>query len=370
MQIALIGDVMLGRLVNHHLATARRTRGETPWSSSGRPTSGRQPRMRPGSAVSRSPGKVFHFRSDLKNVASLLAAGIDAVSLANNHVLDYGADAFREMLPALDAAGILHAGAGTDKDAARRPAVRRVGAAAVGFLAFTDNEPGWEAGATFARDPLCSRGGRGEGWPISWTLSGGPRQASSCSSFQHTGAATGAPTPRPEHQDLAHALIDAGADVVFGHSPHIFRGVGIHRNRPIIYSAGDFVDDYAVDPVERNDQSFIFMLETEEASPACCGCTRPSSPVSRPDWPGVGGRYRRPDAAAEPASGHSNHLERAAAALKSRWTRTDTAPARPADDGNSRRRQQSTAVTGRRLPAVRPAFRRVGRPPGRRRPPG
>jgi poly-gamma-glutamate synthesis protein (capsule biosynthesis protein) len=70
-----------------------------------------------------------------------------------------------------------------------------------------------------------------------------------------------------QHQDLARDLIDAGADLVFGHSPHIFRGVGIHRNHPIIYSAGDFIDDYAVDPVERNDQSFVFMLDTDGGTP-------------------------------------------------------------------------------------------------------
>jgi poly-gamma-glutamate synthesis protein (capsule biosynthesis protein) len=51
------------------------------------------------------------------------------------------------MLPALDGCGILHAGAGPDLEAARRPAVWRVGAVAVGFIAFTDNEPGWEASA-------------------------------------------------------------------------------------------------------------------------------------------------------------------------------------------------------------------------------
>ena len=82
----------------------------------------------------------------------------------------------------------------------------------------------------------------------------------------HWGGNWGADVPA-RHQDLARELIDAGADVVFGHSPHIFRGVGIHRNRPIIYSAGDFIDDYAVDPVERNDQSFVFMLDAEGGEP-------------------------------------------------------------------------------------------------------
>ena len=48
-----------------------------------------------------------------------------------------------------------------------------------------------------------------------------------------------------------------------GHSAHVFRGIEIRDNRPIIYSAGDFIDDYAVDEDERNDQSFIFILETD-----------------------------------------------------------------------------------------------------------
>ena len=45
-----------------------------------------------------------------------------------------------------------------------------------------------------------------------------------------------------------------------GHSAHVFRGVEIYQGKPILYSAGDFVDDYIVDRVERNDQSFIFLL--------------------------------------------------------------------------------------------------------------
>ena len=82
----------------------------------------------------------------------------------------------------------------------------------------------------------------------------------------HWGPNWGSGAP-PEHRDLARALIEAGADVVYGHSPHIFRGIEVFRNRPIIYSAGDFVDDYAVDPQERNDQSFIFLLDTDGGTP-------------------------------------------------------------------------------------------------------
>jgi poly-gamma-glutamate synthesis protein (capsule biosynthesis protein) len=58
-------------------------------------------------------------------------------------------------------------------------------------------------------------------------------------------------------------LIDAGADVVFGHSGHVFQGIEIYRGRPILYCTGNFVDDYAVDEIERNDQSFVYHLEIE-----------------------------------------------------------------------------------------------------------
>lgn len=288
MRIALLGDVMLGRLVNRHLATARPA---YPWGDTLELLKQADVRIANLECVLAAggepePGKTFHFRSDPKNVASLLAAGIDAVSLANNHVLDFGQAAFAEMLPALDGCGILHAGAGPDLEAARRPAVWRVGAVAVGFIAFTDNEPGWEAGpaapgvyyvpvidvpvpAVPATAVPATEGGRRRRARRDGLLELVARTKARVQVLivsAHWGGNWGYEVPAG-HEDLARDLIEAGADVVFGHSPHIFRGVGIHRNRPIIYSAGDFIDDYAVDPVERNDQSFVFMLETAAGAP-------------------------------------------------------------------------------------------------------
>lgn len=275
MRIALLGDVMLGRLVNRHLATARPA---YPWGDTLELLKQADVRIANLECVLAAggepePGKIFHFRSDPKNVASLLAAGIDAVSLANNHVLDFGQAAFAEMLPALDGCGILHAGAGADLEAARRPAVWRVGAVAVGFIAFTDNEPGWEAGPAApgvyyvpVDDISVNDGGRGRRDGLLELVARTKARVQVLIVSAHWGGNWGYEVPAG-HRDLARDLIEAGADVVFGHSPHIFRGVGIHRNRPIIYSAGDFIDDYAVDPVERNDQSFVFMLETDAGAP-------------------------------------------------------------------------------------------------------
>ncbi|GIU54429.1 CapA family protein [Arthrobacter sp. NicSoilC12] len=278
MLIALLGDVMLGRLVNRHLAAARPA---YPWGDTLAVLKQADVRIANLECVLAAggepePGKIFHFRSDPKNVASLLAAGIDVVSLANNHVLDFGQDAFGEMLPALDGCGILHAGAGPDLEGARRPAVWRVGAVAVGIIAFTDNEPGWEAGTAApgvyyvpVDDVSVDDAGRRGGTRLDGLLELVARTKARVQVLivsAHWGGNWGYDVPAG-HQALARDLIEAGADVVFGHSPHIFRGVGIHRNRPIIYSAGDFIDDYAVDPVERNDQSFVFMLDTDAGAP-------------------------------------------------------------------------------------------------------
>lgn len=80
--------------------------------------------------------------------------------------------------------------------------------------------------------------------------------------YRHIGGPNWDYRPLPQHTELAHILIDAGANVVYGHSPHVFRGIEIYKGRPILYSTGNFIDDYAIDEIERNDQSFIFTLET------------------------------------------------------------------------------------------------------------
>jgi len=269
MQIAFVGDVMLGRLVNERLKTAGPA---YPWGDTLPILRRADLRIANLECVladggAPEPGKVFTFRTDAKNVHSLLAARLDVVSLANNHVLDYGPDALREMLPALDRHGILHAGAGTDRDTARRPAVLRVGADAVGFVAFTDNQPDWEAEAGSPGVHYVPAAATGE--RVEELLELVRRTASRVQLLivsAHWGGNWGSAAPAG-HRALARRLVDAGADVVFGHSPHIVRGVEVYRGRPVIYGAGDFVDDYAVDPEERNDRSFIFVLETDGGTP-------------------------------------------------------------------------------------------------------
>lgn len=270
MKLLFVGDVMLGRLVNRAL---QRLPPEYPWGDTLPLLASADWRMCNLECVISDKGrpwsltpKIFHFRSDAENVAVLQAAHIDTVSLANNHSLDYEYEAMFDMLRILNKAKIAHAGAGADLAEASRPAVSQVQGLRIGVIAFTDNEPAWEAakeqaGVWFI--PIDLENERAAG------LMAKIRRVRSETDLLvvsvHWGPNWGHEPP-PEHIGFGRALIDAGADAVFGHSGHVFRGIEIYRQRPIIYCAGDFIDDYAVDEVERNDRSMIFTLQYDQGS--------------------------------------------------------------------------------------------------------
>ncbi|WP_041245481.1 CapA family protein [Geotalea uraniireducens] len=270
MKLLFAGDVMLGRLVNRAL---QRLPPEYPWGDTLPLFATADWRMcnlecvisDNGTPWSLTP-KIFHFRSDAGNVAVLQAAHIDAVSLANNHSLDYEYEAMFDMLRILNKAKIAHAGAGADLAEASRPAVSQVQGLRIGVIAFTDNEPAWEAateqaGVWFV--PIDLQNARAAG--LMAKIHRVRAEVDLLVVSVHWGPNWGHEPP-PEHIDFGRALIDAGADAVFGHSGHVFRGIEIYRQRPIIYCAGDFIDDYAVDEVERNDRSMIFILEYDQCS--------------------------------------------------------------------------------------------------------
>lgn len=266
MRFVLVGDVMLGRLVNE---TLKREPATYPWGdtlplfqqSDFRACNLECALADHGAPWSATP-KIFHFRSDAKNVAALQAAGMTAVSLANNHALDFGEEALFEMLQTLDHARIARAGAGRTLDEAARPAVIEMQGLRVGWLAWSDNEPDWAATATrpgifYVPTRVMSQRARrlfdligqlkedGVDWVVV---------------SAHWGPNWGT-APPADHPPFARALIDAGADLIVGHSGHVVRGVEFYRGRPILYCVGDFVDDYAVDPQERNDRSYLVSLE-------------------------------------------------------------------------------------------------------------
>jgi poly-gamma-glutamate capsule biosynthesis protein CapA/YwtB (metallophosphatase superfamily) len=271
--LALTGDVMLGRGVAESLD--HRMRPEEPWGDV-RPllddadlriinlecavTDNEQP-------WTRTP-KVFHFRAPPSAIETLRTARIDACSLANNHTMDFEEQGLLDTLEHLDAAGIRHAGAGRNREEAADTAVLAVPSdptRRVALLAFTDNEPPFAAGADWPGTNYL---------PVSLQPDVLLRVEKAVATVREMGVETvifsnhWGPNmvrrPRELFRRFARAVIDRGADIIYGHSAHVFQGVEIYRGKPIIYDTGDFIDDYAVDPRMRNDWSFLFRVSLEE----------------------------------------------------------------------------------------------------------
>jgi len=268
MRILFVGDVMLARLVNETLKTAPLG---YPWGNALSVFQKADVRIANLECVISDRGnpwtvtpKVFRFRTDAKNVEALRIAQISAVSIANNHTLDFEYEAMFEMIKILDKAGISHAGAGANLEEASRPALWETNGIRIGLIAFTDNEPDWEAtdqrpGIFYV--PIDREDGRAK--RLFEVVHDTQKAVDLLIVSAHWGPNWGY-SPRRNHIPFGHALIDQGAHIVFGHSCHVFQGIEIYQGRPILYSTGDFIDDYAVDEIERNDESFIFMVEIEE----------------------------------------------------------------------------------------------------------
>ena len=186
---------------------------------------------------SRVPDKKYTFRAHLGLIDGFTSAGVDVVSLANNHSKDYGSEALLDTISRLDAAGVQHAGAGADREAAGASALLLTPAGTVRVLAFTELVP---AGFTATskspgvNDCTADRG----------RMADSIRAAAENADFvlvsfhwgtEYTGAANEA------QRALGHLAIDSGADLVIGHHPHVIQGLELYKDRLIAYSLGDFV---------------------------------------------------------------------------------------------------------------------------------
>jgi poly-gamma-glutamate synthesis protein (capsule biosynthesis protein) len=192
--------------------------------------------------------KRFTFRAPPAAVETLAYLGVDCVSLANNHVLDYGTTALLDTFEHLRAAGIAWAGAGADVDEARAPAT------VDGFriVAFGDHPRDFAAGW---RRPGIAHADLQRGIP-DWIR----ESARGALVTPHWGPNMTS-EPRPYVRAAADDLRDAGATLVAGHSAHVFHGV----EGNVLYDVGDFLDDYAVDRELRNDLGLLFLVELDPA---------------------------------------------------------------------------------------------------------
>jgi poly-gamma-glutamate capsule biosynthesis protein CapA/YwtB (metallophosphatase superfamily) len=196
------------------------------------------------------PGRVFHFRAPPWAAEALARLGVDCVTLANNHALDFGPDALVDTLAHLDAAGIRAVGAGTDVERARAAVVLEAAGARLGVVAFSDHPAEYAAAADRPGIAYASLRDGLPGWVTTFpgadavlvTPHWGPNMT-----FE----------PRDYVRGGAQELLDAGATLLAGHSAHVFHGVGPR----VLYDLGDFVDDYRVDARMRNDLGLLFLVD-------------------------------------------------------------------------------------------------------------
>src|SRR5712691_3217639 len=201
----------------------------------------------------RDPGKPFFFRAPPAATRLLTRLGVDCVTLANNHALDYGPEALLDTLNHLRAAGIACVGAGADREQARAPATLQVDGFLLAVFGCADHPPEYAAGPTtpgiaYGLDWVAEAIGAVEADAVLVTPHWGPNMAS---------------TPRPRVRRAGAGLRGAGATLVAGHSAHVFHGV----EPGILYDLGDFLDDYAVDPELRNDLGLLFLSSLDGARP-------------------------------------------------------------------------------------------------------
>lgn len=185
-----------------------------------------------------APDKQFTFRVHPEKVKLMQEMGIDLVTLANNHALDYGRDAMLDTIDTLDHAGIRHVGAGKNLAEARKPDVVELNGRTFAFIGATRVYPeaDWAAGT----DSVGMFSAYDGGAQLAEEVKAAKQQADYVIAYVHWGIEW-EETPNEVQKSIAHRLVDAGADMVVGAHPHVLQGIEYYQGVPIAYSLGNFV---------------------------------------------------------------------------------------------------------------------------------
>ena len=257
--LAAVGDVMLGRSVGARLeregagAALAAVRDilagadiaianlESPIATGGAPAP-----------------KAYAFRAPPAAAAALALAGIDLVSLANNHALDYGPAALAETRALLAERGIASIGAGPDRAVAHAPAMIARGGLTIAFLGYVTVPV--EGGGFDPRVWAATDDAAGVAWldvaAITAEVGAAARMADLVVVMLHFGQEW-QPRPSPAQREQARAAIDAGAALVVGSHPHVLQEVEAYGGGLIAYSLGNFVFDGFPDPA--NDSAILLV---------------------------------------------------------------------------------------------------------------
>lgn len=179
------------------------------------------------------PDKQFNFKAEPENVQVLKNGGIDLVTLANNHAMDYQTAGLEDTIKILDQAGIHHVGAGRTIEEARRPEILDVKGQRIAYLGYYDGD--FQA----AGEGIAGTNSR-QNDRVAADIKAIRNQVDWIVVNYHWGEEL-AKYPGDYQMDLAHFTIDQGADLVVGHHPHVLQGAEIYKGRPIVYSLGNFI---------------------------------------------------------------------------------------------------------------------------------
>jgi poly-gamma-glutamate capsule biosynthesis protein CapA/YwtB (metallophosphatase superfamily) len=181
--------------------------------------------------------KEYVYRSSVAALPSFKNAGFDLVNTANNHIMDYGVEALRDTMDALDQADIKRVGIGNTAEEAYKPVIMERNGIKVAFLGFSRNVPdtGWFVGK--------QKPGVAETYTTKLPLeaiSKARKEADIVVVIAHWGVER-KDVPVKEQTDLAHKYIDEGADLVIASHPHVLQGFEQYKDKWIAYSLGNFI---------------------------------------------------------------------------------------------------------------------------------
>lgn len=209
---------------------------------------------------------------------ALVGAGLEIVSFASNHCMDWGPEGLFDTLDNLDRAGALQLGTGKNIEAARKPVIVERQGVRLGFIAVNSILPMnyWAEASKPGCAPLRAHTVYEQ---IEHDQPGTPAQVHTYSHRDDLAALVGSvrelrqqvdvvivshhagihfvPAVIPDYQrEVAHAVIDAGADLVLGHHAHILKGVEIYKGRVIAYSLANFAIDLLMDEAHAKSKGF------------------------------------------------------------------------------------------------------------------
>ena len=173
----------------------------------------------------------YAFRSPTSYVSNLVDAGVDVVSIANNHANDFGASGIESTRAALTGAGVLYSGPAGHETIIERDGRR------IGVLAFSTSPGQNDLRQIKSAQVLVSElAAKTDLVVVSFH---GGAEGTKAKHVPH-GKEKFYGEDRGNLRDFAHAVVDVGADLVVGHGPHVLRGMEVYRERLVLYSLGNF----------------------------------------------------------------------------------------------------------------------------------